>query len=560
MAAIPPPGYFRLFNSYRALLEVVLLIAAAFFFCFACGQRGIFPLDQSIVWDGGYRILIGQQPFRDFLFPHSLLLLYIQALCFKLFGISYYSYVLPAALMNAVAVVLSIRIVALLYPSARIPALVAGLLTGIWFLPSFGTPYGEHAAFLCSLLAMDLLLTALLGATEESPSGNGRRLFLAGICAGLAFYCKQNIAVFVWPFLLLSPGIAWFPDSRRCFVSVRIIVAGMLCALLIPAVVIAAQGNWRSFLYFYLLLPLATATRRMGGETSGVLSPQSWALWAAVGVVVASAIFSIRRTLHAGWLRLWDARSRYLPDALATWIAFYILLLSYVVRRSMLNNPTIADVYVGLLFGLSLALVAGKVPLGLRSGFARCLIGFALLTGLFGVYVALERKVQESVDGASFGESLPISGLEGLRWGHPTRIGEPGQESEVTEQDLREIVKVLAHDGRNFFVFPDFGFLYASLGVPSPQPLLFFHRGLTYPEEYDRDIDNLVVDTLIANQVALVVIEEKSFFGTQKRLKDFPVLEAFIHSNFNEAKKIGIFSVLTLKTIDEVPEVEGEAE
>ena len=33
------------------------------------GHRGLFLNDQSIVWDGGWRILQGQVPYRDFWMP-----------------------------------------------------------------------------------------------------------------------------------------------------------------------------------------------------------------------------------------------------------------------------------------------------------------------------------------------------------------------------------------------------------------------------------------------------------------------------------------------------------
>ena len=36
------------------------------------GRRGFMPLDHSIVFDGGWRLLSGQVPFRDFAAPSGL--------------------------------------------------------------------------------------------------------------------------------------------------------------------------------------------------------------------------------------------------------------------------------------------------------------------------------------------------------------------------------------------------------------------------------------------------------------------------------------------------------
>jgi hypothetical protein len=46
-----------------------LVAAFAFAFNWATGHRGVFLLDQSVIFVGGWRILQGQTPYKDFLFP-----------------------------------------------------------------------------------------------------------------------------------------------------------------------------------------------------------------------------------------------------------------------------------------------------------------------------------------------------------------------------------------------------------------------------------------------------------------------------------------------------------
>ncbi|MBN8548959.1 MAG: hypothetical protein J0M12_06565 [Deltaproteobacteria bacterium] len=551
------PGYFRLFWSWGTLAQIVSLCVFAFIFCYLCGQRGIFPLDQSIVFDGAYRIQRGQIPFRDFVTPHSLLVLYFQSLLFSVFGTSYSSYLLGAALLNVIAVVFSVRIISILFPQRRLSALSAGVLTSAWFLAPFGTPFGEQCAFLLGLIGIDCLLRALLEVDESHPTAHMRGVVVAGFLAGASFYAKQNVALFLLPFFLCTPLIVWTPDWRRVGVILLALLGGFAVALALPLLFVILSGGWQNFSYFYVLLPIATALRRFSyGQT--IAGGNALSLWLAVVVVVSAGLLSIRRPLSAHLHALFAARTRLMHESVAAWLALYCLLISHFLRRSMLNNPTMADVYIGLVVGIVGALVVERDTRSAQR-YKKVFLGFVAIVFAFGCFLSWQRKVHESVKDSTFAQGLPIAGLEPLRWGEPTLLfdGDLKQDEEgldLSAASLVELVEFLQSDDRNFFIFPDFTFLYAVTGKPSPQPLLFFHRGLTYPPEYDVAVDSWIVESLIANQVGVVVLEQKSFFGTAKRLADFPLLESFLSSNFSEYRQIGPFKILVLRAVDEPSE------
>ena len=84
-------------------LGLMATLGFAFWLAFYSGTRGIFPLDQSIVFDGGYRVASGQVIYRDFVAPSGPLVYWLQGAVFKLFGVSYRVYILTAAGYNALA-------------------------------------------------------------------------------------------------------------------------------------------------------------------------------------------------------------------------------------------------------------------------------------------------------------------------------------------------------------------------------------------------------------------------------------------------------------------------
>ena len=150
-------------TSFRVVdcAVIILLCAVGFLFALKTGFRGFFPFDQSIVFDGSYRVLSGQVPYKDFVMPFGPATFWLQAIVFKLLGVNYFAYVFGAAAVNLLAVLASIAIVRLLLPGERMLSYLAGLVTAVWFYPPFGTPWVDQTAFFFSYCGIVALLASL---------------------------------------------------------------------------------------------------------------------------------------------------------------------------------------------------------------------------------------------------------------------------------------------------------------------------------------------------------------------------------------------------------------
>ena len=89
-----------LFNKEN--LFVIFLFLFSLLFNQYYGNQGIFPPDSFAHFDTGFRILIGEYPFRDYWLVSGPLGDYLQALFFYLFGVNWQSYILQASFINAV--------------------------------------------------------------------------------------------------------------------------------------------------------------------------------------------------------------------------------------------------------------------------------------------------------------------------------------------------------------------------------------------------------------------------------------------------------------------------
>ncbi len=101
----------------------------------ATGRLGFMPLDQSIVFDGAWRLLSGQVPFRDFTTPDGLTPIVLQALFFQALGVTWFAYCLHAAVFNGLFCCLAYGLLRGI-GAPRAAALLYGALSGVVFYPS----------------------------------------------------------------------------------------------------------------------------------------------------------------------------------------------------------------------------------------------------------------------------------------------------------------------------------------------------------------------------------------------------------------------------------------
>jgi hypothetical protein len=145
---------------------------------------------------------------------------------------------------------------------------------------------------------------------------------------------------------------------------------------------------------------------------------------------------------------------------------------------------------------------------------------------------------------STFDTAVDVPRLRFLRWGTPTEI----KGGRVSAAELAKLCSYLERRGA-FFVFPEFTILYGVLGVSSPQPLLWFHPGLTYPHGGDPALDRRIVVSLQDHGVDTVVIERKSWIGKGEILEDFPKLREWIDSGFQRVGSIGIFDLYERRAV-----------
>ena len=567
----------RLDNPWLWRLSNGAVAGFAFLLVWYCGHRGVFLQDQSMVFDGAWRLLQGQVPYRDTLYPFGPVTFLIQELFFKLFGVNFSATVISAAVLNAIAALIVVRIVRRLFPREKSIAVVAGVVTACWFQAPFGTLWFEQTAFFFALLALFAVL-------EGELSGSSWRYplhALGGFLLAWSVLSKQNAGILFW---LVMGGMAlgpplfghWISESLRRFgAQIGGFVAGAAGFLIWLWLFSDPAQFFRSTIEISRSLAAERAPRSPVMFLGGLLSLSAYPLsvrWCALVFLLIGAAGLLAGGLR--WLRHSDQARIY------CWAGWMVVSCVFFQQLFLINTYNEAEdglPFLGLCAGLALSMLSSILgphgtsfslssgpeileaklsPVVTRRIMTGASIIFSALLILPGVRVSWKRYVQQFRTETRFEGRLDVGGLSRLEWADfsyeqrtllvdGVRRSPEGTEWWLRKADFTGLNHWLDQNPGNFFVFGDATMLYGLHRRVSPQPWLYFTEGHSFLGKDLARVDEVVTASLRRNQIATVILEKVSWEGSQDAayLNRMQRLGAWITSNFHKDKEFGIYEV-----------------
>lgn len=553
-------GGVRIWSLWRRRLLVGAIIAFAAIFSFVAGHRGFFPFDQSIVFHGGYRIANGEVLFRDFVAPAGPLVFWLQALAFKVAGISYGTYVGTAAVMNSMAACASYLVVSRIFPGERVWALGAAVLTAVWFYPQFGTPWFENTGYLLALLA---LLAVLPSKLDELDHSRVLLPLLAGALASAAFFCKQNVGLLALPLPLLVVGCLWAHSREDMFREGISVLLGMTITSVAVSAWVVGRAEPELFAKYFLEVPGGVGAARFAdldtiAQGLGFFVPQIDRLFDSLLTLlllgaVAVAVY--------GFLQRREIRGRRFMVAGVVVLALLTVQnsVNLLTRNQAVNGLGFIGVTMGLMGGMGSSLVrhvgrswpgsATDIPVRYRKRFrlvagAAVALVFVTVTAV-GAKWAIERTAHDIFEQSEFSSSCQLPILGNIRWAEPTEYGG----DELRCRELKATIDYLeARRGGVLFV-GDFTILPVLAGRDPTSFLLWYHKGLTHGPRYEEDLDRRFLQIVRSPSTRTVVVEQERFFDDSRAatLEDWDETRRFIHGNYSHETTIGNFKVYEQK-------------
>ena len=147
-------------------IAYAILAVFAFFINYFFSNIGVYPIDTFSFFDSGYLITKGYHPIKDFWVISGILVDYIQALFFLIFGNNWNAYVFHSSLLNV-----SVSIFFLFFLNSLRKDLNSNFILSICFAtlcyPVAGTPFPYQHSYIISLISVLIFYLAIYKENEK---------------------------------------------------------------------------------------------------------------------------------------------------------------------------------------------------------------------------------------------------------------------------------------------------------------------------------------------------------------------------------------------------------
>ena len=234
-------------------LYIVFLFLFSLFFNQYYGNRGIFPADSFSHFDTGFRILLGEYPFKDYWVVSGPFVDYLQATFFYLFGVNWQIYVLHASLINALLTLLTFFVLRN-FKLSIFYCFIYSLFFSILAYPSSGTPFVDHHSAFFSLIGIYLLILAI----------KNEKIYywiLLPIFFVFAFLSKQVPSIYIIISILLI--LIFYSFTKKKYQWIKYVSLSGILFILIILIFGNLQGISLSvFLEQYIFYPQTIGEKR----------------------------------------------------------------------------------------------------------------------------------------------------------------------------------------------------------------------------------------------------------------------------------------------------------
>ncbi len=244
-------------NYSKIFLSFILLILS-FYINYYYANKGVYPIDSFSFFDSAFYVTEGQHPIKDFWVISGILLDYVQAIFFFIFGINWNAYIFHASFFNSIITLFFFFFLNQfnknLFFNFCLSASVA-----ILCYPIIGTPFPYQHSLILSLISLFLFY---LGVEKEKSI-----YWIILPAFMLLSFLSMQLPAGLINLILMIFLIIYYIFYEKYFV--KYFLFGSLFAIsLFTIYLIITQINLSEFIYQIILFPLSVGEGRIMGDQS----------------------------------------------------------------------------------------------------------------------------------------------------------------------------------------------------------------------------------------------------------------------------------------------------
>ena len=250
---------------YNNKVLILLLGFLSFFINYHYGFIGMMPMDNTVLFNGGYRVVKGYKPFTDYWLVTGPILDYLNSFFFKTFGISWKAFIFHSSIFNSIFALSSYFVLKKLGLS-NLYSFIYSLFISVLFYPVVGTPFVDHHSTFFMILAFYCLIFSL------SPK-NYNYLILIPTLLLFSFLSKQTpaaygiivISIIVLIFIL-------FEEKKRKEIFLKYTTGCLISLILFYFFFIITKISISDFFQQYILFASSIGEDRLSNYSFSILN------------------------------------------------------------------------------------------------------------------------------------------------------------------------------------------------------------------------------------------------------------------------------------------------
>ena len=233
-------------KNYKNKLLVIFLVFFSILFNQYYGYVGILPIDSFLIFNSGYDLMSGYYPFKDYWTIKEPFIDFLQAIFFKVLGVSWFSYVFHASVFNCLITISTFFILKKFDLKTNLCFFYA-FCVSILFYPTTGTPFSDHHTLIFCVLSLYSFILAI-------KFNKNIYWFLTPILLGFSVMSKQAPTVYVIILITLI-SLKYFFKTRKISGLIFAFLGFLSVISFFLALFFIAEINLKDFFYQYYLYP-----------------------------------------------------------------------------------------------------------------------------------------------------------------------------------------------------------------------------------------------------------------------------------------------------------------
>ena len=453
------------------------------------GFKGVFPIDTFLFFDSGYRLLNGELPFKDFWAVTGLTNDIIQSLIFKIFGISWNSYVFHASFINFVIAISTFYTLCKFEMNIHFSLFYSLLLATIAY-PVVGTPFPDHHSTIFSIISLYCFLLHL-------KTNSNIYLFFLPVFLFLAFLSKQTPAAYILVIIFFSGSIYFFYNFSLNKIK-HIFFGGFFILSVFFLFLLLNKIPFLNFYKQYLMYPLTIGDSRY----SEFLFPLEFSRLILRFKLIHIAILPMIFLIFKNFL---NNKQYYKKKDFFILISLVFTAYSLILNQLLTLNQKFVFLTIPIFLAFSHLYIEREIK---KNYFVYTIIFFALATTLYYHVSYVDKRKFMDLENAKFEnikKAIKIDKkLQNLNWINPQFSGSPDDEIKI----LNKTIKILSEDKRNKFLITHYQFIASML----PKNTYSFNRtydDVAYPGKRNDHFEfykNFFIDHLINKNIEIIYI------------------------------------------------------